>query len=102
MPKVHIRKKALTKGRHSLYLDFSPPLRNPKTGKPQRYEFLGLFTYDKPCNVWERNHNTDTRALAIRSSRIPAYGTRFAKTGTMEHHVWTTPGSDGTGQAVYR
>jgi len=63
MPKVHIRKKPISKGRHSIYLDFSPPLRNPKTGKPQRFEFLELHTYDKPSNVWEREHNSETKAL---------------------------------------
>ncbi|WP_366086800.1 hypothetical protein [Mucilaginibacter sp.] len=57
MAKVHIRKKALTNGRHSIYLDFSPPLRNKKTGKPQRYEFLDIITYDKPTNYLERRHN---------------------------------------------
>ncbi len=51
MPKVHIRKRALTKGRHSLFLDFSPALRNPKNGKPQRFEFLDLFIYDKPSDM---------------------------------------------------
>jgi integrase len=71
MPKVHIRKRKLTKGRHSLLLDFSPPLRNPKNGKPQRFEFLNLFIYDKPSNVWERQHNTETKALVenIRATR---------------------------------
>lgn len=72
MAKVHIRKKALTKGRSSVYLDFSPPLRNPKTGKPQRYEFLDIFLYDKPMNVWERNHNSETGELLenIRANRL--------------------------------
>jgi len=72
MAKVHIRKKSLTKGRHSIYLDFSPPLRNPKTGKPQRYEFLDVYLYDKPANVWERNHNTETSDLIenIRANRL--------------------------------
>jgi integrase len=71
MPKVHIRKRPLVKGRHSIILDFSPPLRNPKTGKPQRFEFLDLFLYDKPGNVWEREHNVETKALIenIRAKR---------------------------------
>lgn len=71
MPKVHIRKKKISKSRQSLYLDFSPPITNPQTGKPQRYEFLGLFTYDKPANVWERKHNTETNTLVetIRATR---------------------------------
>jgi integrase len=63
MPRVHIRKRPLTNGRHSLFLDFSPPLRNPKNGKPQRFEFLELFLFDKPANVWEREHNIETKAL---------------------------------------
>lgn len=72
MPKVHIRKKAITKGRHSIYLDFSPPLRNPKTGKPQRYEFLDIFLYDKPSNIWERQHNSETNDLieSLRANRM--------------------------------
>lgn len=71
MPKVHIRKKKISKDRQSFYLDFSPPLTNPQTGKPQRYEFLGLFTYDKPTGVWERKHNTETNELveSIRATR---------------------------------
>jgi integrase len=72
MAKVHIRKKALTKGRHSIFLDFSPPLRNPKTGKPQRYEFLDIFLYDKPSNPLERRHNSETSELVenIRATRM--------------------------------
>jgi integrase len=72
MAKVHIRKKALTKGRQSVYLDFSPPLRNPKTGKPQRFEFLDIFLYEKPSNVLERNHNIETNELLenIRAKRL--------------------------------
>jgi len=72
MAKVHIRKKALTKGRLSVYFDFSPPLRNSKTGKPQRYEFLDIFIYEKPSNLWERNHNTETNELIenIRAKRL--------------------------------
>ncbi|HVW94344.1 MAG TPA: site-specific integrase [Mucilaginibacter sp.] len=71
MPKVHIRKKALTKERHSWYLDFSPPLRNAKTGKKQRYEFLDLFTFDKPADHLQRRHNVETKALIenIRANR---------------------------------
>ncbi|OJW17982.1 site-specific integrase [Mucilaginibacter sp. 44-25] len=72
MAKVHIRKKALTKGRQSIYLDYSPPLRNPKTGKPQRYEFLDLFTYEKPANILQRRHNAETMELVehLRASRL--------------------------------
>lgn len=72
MAKVHIRKKPLTNGRHSIFLDYSPPLRNPKTGKPQRYEFLNLIIYDKPANNLERRHNSETLALVenLRANRL--------------------------------
>jgi len=72
MPKVHIRKKALTKGRQSIYLDFSPPIRNKKNGKPQRYEFLDVFIFDKPENYLERRHNSETMELVenLRANRL--------------------------------
>lgn len=71
MSRVHIRKRAIAKGRHSIFLDFSPPLKNPRNGKPQRFEFLKLFLYDKPSNTWQRSHNTETKALIenIRATR---------------------------------
>ena len=71
MAKIHIRKKKITKGRHSIYLDFSPPLRNPKTGKPMRYEYLNVFLFDKPGSNLERRHNSETMELVenIRATR---------------------------------
>lgn len=55
--KVTLRKKAITKGRQSLYLDFYPPIVSPKTGDPTRREFLGLYVYKKPKNELEKTHN---------------------------------------------
>ncbi|WP_431167259.1 tyrosine-type recombinase/integrase [Tenacibaculum halocynthiae] len=43
--KVTLRDKRISKGRRSLYLDFYPAIPHPKTGKPTRREFLGLYTY---------------------------------------------------------
>jgi hypothetical protein len=45
MPKVTIRKRPLKDGKESIMLDYAPPLKNPKNGKPQRFEFLDFFTY---------------------------------------------------------
>ncbi|RFZ91061.1 site-specific integrase [Mucilaginibacter conchicola] len=72
MAKVHIRKRALSNDRHSIYLDFSPPLRNKKTGKPQRFERLDVFLYDKPSNHLERRHNSETMELVenLRANRL--------------------------------
>jgi hypothetical protein len=60
MPKVRIRKRPLINGRESVMLDYAPPLKNPKNGKPQRFEFLDLFIYTKPSNKLERHHNSET------------------------------------------
>lgn len=43
--KVTVRKRPIKNGQTSLYLDFYPPIRNPKTGKLSRREYLGLYIY---------------------------------------------------------
>ena len=48
--KVKLRKKVISGNRLSLYLDFYPPIPHPKTGKPTRREFLGLYILEKPKN----------------------------------------------------
>jgi hypothetical protein len=42
---VNLRKKVLSTGKISLYLDFYPPIINPKTGKETRREFLKLYLF---------------------------------------------------------
>lgn len=44
--KVFLRKKQISNGKISLYLDYYPPVINPKTGKLSRREFLNLFIYN--------------------------------------------------------
>lgn len=48
--KVTLRKKTISKGRLSLYLDFYPPYFNPATGEYSRREFLKLYQVAKPKN----------------------------------------------------
>lgn len=69
--KVKLRKKTISKKRHSLYLDFYPPIPHPTTGHLTRREFLGLYTLDKPKNNIDKQHNKDTLQLAeqIRQKR---------------------------------
>lgn len=71
MSKVTIRHKAISKARHTIYLDHYPPIYNPYTGKLQRTEYLKLYTFDKPSNGTERLHNKETSNLVefIRASR---------------------------------
>lgn len=62
--KVTLRKKKITKGRKSLYLDFYPAIINPKTGKPTRREFLRMYIFQKPKTSTERQHNKDNLRIA--------------------------------------
>ena len=68
--KVTLRQKQISKGRQSLYLDFYPAIPHPKTGKPTRREFLGLYIIDKPKQI-DKQHNIDTLKIgeSIRQKR---------------------------------
>lgn len=48
--KVTVRKRPIKNGQLSLYLDFYPPVRHPKTGKPTRREYLGIYIYANPTD----------------------------------------------------
>jgi len=69
--KVTLRHKPISKNRHSLYLDFYPPIIDPSTCKPTRREFLGFYLFDKPKNPTEKHHNKETLVVAesIRQKR---------------------------------
>lgn len=64
MTKVSLLKKPISKGRHTLYLDFYPPIPNPETGKLTRREFLKLYLLDRPKTEVEKNYNKETKQLA--------------------------------------
>src|SRR5215217_1515525 len=61
---VTLRKKTLSTGRSSLYLDFYPAIRNPDTGVFTRREFLKLYLLDKPKTDLEKETNRKTFLLA--------------------------------------
>mgnify|MGYP003646176704 FL=1 len=69
--KVTLRNKKINKGRESLYLDFYPPIPHPKTNKPTRREFLGLYLFEKPKTPIDKQHNKETLRIAesIRQKR---------------------------------
>ena len=71
MSNVNLRKKVLSTGKISLYLDFYPPIINPKTGKETRREFLKLYLFSNPKTIEEKKQNTENFDLAeiIRSKR---------------------------------
>ena len=69
--KVTLRKKKISKGRESLYLDFYPAITHPETGEPTRREFLGLYIFEKAKTPFDKDHNTETLKIAesIRQKR---------------------------------
>ena len=71
MIKVKLRKKPISDGRTSLYLDYYPAISHPDTGKDTRREFLGLYLFNRPKTPADRDQNAETLALAenIRAKR---------------------------------
>ncbi len=69
--KVFLREKKIKNGRKSLYLDFYPPIVNPKTGEKTRREFLGMYILEKARHELDKQNNKETKILAetIRAKR---------------------------------
>lgn len=71
MSNVTLREKTLKTGKTSLYLDYYPPIINPKNGTETRREFLKLYLISSPKSIEEKKHNKETLDLAeiIKSKR---------------------------------
>jgi integrase len=69
--KVTLRKRELPSGKITLYLDFYPPIRNPRTMEMSRREYLGIHLSKNPRTPAERSINTEKQkqAEAIRAQR---------------------------------
>lgn len=69
--KVTLRKRLLPSGKITLYLDYYPAIRDPKTGKMSRREYLGIYLVNKPRTQEDRDANKDKMIAAegIRSQR---------------------------------
>lgn len=55
--KVTLRQRLLPSGKITLYLDYYPAIRNPKTNRSQRHEYMGIYLYGNPMNQVQRNFN---------------------------------------------
>ena len=64
MAKVKMRMRTIVNNRKSIVLDYSPPIKNPASGKLHRFETLKLYIYDEPADQWEKQHNKETMILA--------------------------------------
>ncbi len=69
--KVTLRKREYPSGKVSLYLDFYPAIKNPRTGEYTRREYLGIYIIKSPRNAQERRINATKmkQAEAIRAQR---------------------------------
>ena len=64
MSRVTLREKKLSTGKISLYLDYYPPIINPKNGTETRREFLKLYLFSNPKTIEEKKQNTENLDLA--------------------------------------
>lgn len=55
--KVTLRKRKISRGRLSLYLDYYPAIYNKVTGRRTRREFLGLYIYANPREKFQFEYN---------------------------------------------
>ena len=69
--KVTLRKRDLPSGKVTLYLDFWPPIRNPRTQQESRREYLGIYLVKNPKTGFDKNANAEKlrQAEAIRAQR---------------------------------
>ena len=70
--KVTVRKRPIKNGQTSLYLDFYPAIRNPKTGHLTRREYLGIYIYTSPVETYQQVYNRTMlqKAELIKCRRI--------------------------------
>ena len=69
--KVTLRKRFYPSGKVSLYLDFYPAIKNPRTGEESRREYLGIYIAKDPRTPQDRRTNATKmkQAEAIRAQR---------------------------------
>ncbi|MCI0922282.1 tyrosine-type recombinase/integrase [Sphingobacterium rhinopitheci] len=72
MTRVELRKRKRDNGRLSLFLDYYPPIKDMKSGKEKRQEFLKLYIWEKPKGQAEKDFNKSVLATAneILANRI--------------------------------
>lgn len=69
--KATLRKRELQSGKITLYIDFYPPIRNPRTGELSRREYLGIYLEKNPRTSTAKAANAAKmrQAEAVRAQR---------------------------------
>lgn len=67
-----LRQSEISKGRISLYIQYYPAIRHPRTMKMMQRETLGIYLYKNPIDDIERRHNEDMmiKARTIHAQRV--------------------------------
>ena len=67
-----LRQDEISKGRISLYIQYYPPIRNPRTMKMVQRETLNIYLHKNPADDIERKHNEDmmVKAKTIHAQRV--------------------------------
>jgi hypothetical protein len=70
--KCYAKKRKLTSGKITLYLDFFPPIYNAKTREFSRREYLGLYLVSKPKHNIDKVMNSESlhKAEMICANRL--------------------------------
>ena len=70
--RINIRKRQISNGRSSLYLDYYPGVFDRIKKRMVRHETLYLYVYDRPKTVADRQHNDEIMEIArqIRTKRM--------------------------------
>ena len=109
--KVTLRRREYPSGKVSLYLDFYPAIRNPRTMQMTRREYLGIYIMKSPRTAADRRVNAAKlkQAEAIRAQRELSlineqYGFLDKGKGMMnvlEYFYSILPGHDKKWRIVY-
>lgn len=69
--KVTLRQRELKSGKITLYLDYYPPVRDPRTREYVRHDYLGIYLVKNPREGYEKRSNKEKliQAEAIRAER---------------------------------
>lgn len=69
--KVTLRQRELKSGKITLYLDYYPPVRDPRTREYVRHDYLGIYLVKNPREGYEKRANKEKllQAEAIRAER---------------------------------
>lgn len=69
--KVTSRQRELKSGKITLYLDYYPPVREPRTRNLVRHDYLGIYLIKNPKDGFEKRYNKEKllHAQAIRAER---------------------------------